>query len=276
MKIGERGRRLPAGLTPPSVRGRAMSAVHVRRRPQVATVVAVSAQAGIVCALGAVAVVASLWAPELPDRRTVAGPVRAAAPGPATARPQPHSDPLTPRSIHPTGSLVTVSGEGPGHRRRGAAVLGRGRARRRRRSRRFCPGGRDHAARPAKLGGEPRLRATASRLPLGAGQLPGDPRQPRDHRRALRAAADAEGLFLPSGRARGAQRRALGARRLGLRPRPHGLSPLLGQPRGRSRSGGAPPPVPRPRSCRAGDDAQTEGVEACRPNPWPLEEETGG
>ena len=90
-----------------------MSAVPVRRRAHAATVVAVSAQAGIACVLGAVAVVASLSSPELPDQRTVAGPVRAAAPGPAPARPQPPSDPLTPRSIRPTGSLVTVSGEGP-------------------------------------------------------------------------------------------------------------------------------------------------------------------
>jgi hypothetical protein len=253
-----------------------MGAVHVRRRRHAAAVVAVSGLAGLAGVPGLLAVVASLSSAEPPDRRTIAEPARGAVPGPAEAAPQPPSDPLMPRLIRSTGSLVTVAGESPAtdapaqlfsvEVERGVAV---------------DPVAFARAVERTLLD----RRSWAARRGFELRRV-GDPYQPVSFRVTLASPETTDELCAPlltqrvyschhGGRAvLNAERWARGASAYGRDLTGyrhymvnHEVGHALGQAHAPCPGSGLPAPVMM---------QQTKGVGSCRPNPWPLEQGASG
>ena len=253
-----------------------MGAVHVRRRRHAAAVVAVSGLAGLAGVPGLVAVVASLSSAEPPDRRTAPEPARGAVPRPAPARPQPPSDPLTPRSIRPPGSLVTIAGESTSTNapaqlfavevERGVAVDPPAFARAVERTlldRRSWAGSRGFELRRV---GDP-SQPVSFRVTLASPETTDELCAPLLTQRVYSCHQNGRAILNAERWARGAP--AYGRDLTGYRHYMvnHEVGHALGQSHAPCPGSGFPAPVMM---------QQTKGVGSCRPNPWPLEQGASG
>jgi len=256
-----------------------MRAVQVRRRraAAVATMAGFTGLAGLAGVVALVAGVASLSSAEPPDGGADEQPARDVAPGQASGPlPKPPTDPLAPRSIRSTGTLTTVSGESPAtdasaqlfsvEVERGVGVDSGAFARAVERTLV------DRRSWAASRGFE--LRRV------------GDPSEPVSFRVTLASPETTDELCAPlqtqgtyschqGDRAvLNAERWARGAGAYGrdlAGYRDYMVNHEVGHALGRSHlscpGSGLPAPVMM---------QQTKGVESCRPNPWPLEDEAGG
>ncbi|MBA3421503.1 MAG: DUF3152 domain-containing protein [Thermoleophilaceae bacterium] len=263
-------------MTRPSVRGRSMGAIYVRRRRRGAAVAAGAGLAGVTGVLGLVAAIATLSSAEPPDGRTATEPAGDAAPGRHAARPVPPSDPLMPRSIRSTGSLTTVSGESPAtdapaqlfsvEVERGVAVDGGAFAAAVERTlldRRSWAASRGFELRRVGDSSEP----VSFRVTLASPETTDELCAPLQTQGTYSCHQDGRAVLNAERWARGAS--AYGRDLTGYRHYMvnHEVGHALGQSHVPCLGAGVPAPVMM---------QQTKGVESCRPNPWPLEDGADG